>query len=173
MSDIEKSDGQVEAPAEASAPEEYGAGSIKVLKGLEAVRTDWTPLARTVQRELLRRVFSGETEGLTRWVGQLADQVRAGERDDELVYQKRLRRAPKDYTKTIPPHVRAALILGGSPRRISYVITVQGPQPTTMQTAPLDYDHYLSSQLLPAGEGILEMVGTDLKESTNPQLQLL
>ncbi len=38
MSDIEKTDGQVEAPAEASAPEEYGAGSIKVLKGLEAVR---------------------------------------------------------------------------------------------------------------------------------------
>jgi hypothetical protein len=38
MSDIEKSEDQVEAPADAGSPEEYGAGSIKVLKGLEAVR---------------------------------------------------------------------------------------------------------------------------------------
>ncbi|MEO6419775.1 MAG: DNA polymerase II [Polyangiaceae bacterium] len=31
-----------------------------VVRGLEAVRTDWTPLARRVQRELLRRVFAEE-----------------------------------------------------------------------------------------------------------------
>ena len=30
-----------------------------VVKGLESVRTDWTPLARAFQRELFRRVFLG------------------------------------------------------------------------------------------------------------------
>ena len=30
------------------------------MKGLEAARTDWTPLARSFQRELYRRVFLGE-----------------------------------------------------------------------------------------------------------------
>ena len=31
-----------------------------VFKGLEAVRSDWTPLARSFQRELFRRVFAEE-----------------------------------------------------------------------------------------------------------------
>ena len=46
-----------------------------VIRGLEAVRTDWTPLARRVQRELLRRVFAGEPfagwlEGVARDLAQ-------------------------------------------------------------------------------------------------------
>ena len=35
-------------------------GHDLVFKGLESVRTDWTPLARSFQRELYRRVFQGE-----------------------------------------------------------------------------------------------------------------
>ena len=35
-------------------------GQELVFKGLESVRTDWTPLARRFQRELYRRVFVGE-----------------------------------------------------------------------------------------------------------------
>ena len=35
-------------------------GHDLVFKGLETVRTDWTPLARQFQRELYRRVFMGE-----------------------------------------------------------------------------------------------------------------
>lgn len=148
-------------------------GHQAVIKGLEAVRTDWTPMARTFQRELLRRVFSLELDNLCDWVRTTTDEVRAGRRDSELVYTKRMRRAPEEYTKNIPPHVRAALILGGTPRRISYVVTTKGPQPVTMQTAGLDYDHYLTNQILPAGEGILKMVGIDLKEFTSAQMQLL
>lgn len=148
-------------------------GHQAVIKGLEAVRTDWTPMARSFQRELLRRVFSLQLDDLCDWLQTMTDDVRAGRRDSELVYTKRMRRAPDEYTKNIPPHVRAALILGGTPRKISYVVTTKGPQPVTMQTAGLDYDHYLTNQLLPAGEGILKMVGIDLKEFTSAQMQLL
>jgi DNA polymerase-2 len=35
-------------------------GDDLVFKGLETVRTDWTPLAQTFQRELYRRVFKRE-----------------------------------------------------------------------------------------------------------------
>ena len=31
-----------------------------IFKGLESVRTDWSPLAREFQRELYRRIFLGE-----------------------------------------------------------------------------------------------------------------
>ena len=67
-----------------------GEGTRLVFKGLEAVRTDWTPLARRFQRELFRRVFAGEP--YAEWVRRLSGQLFGGELDGELVYRKRLRR---------------------------------------------------------------------------------
>lgn len=58
-----------------------------VLKGLEAVRRDWTPLARRVQVELLRRVF--EDEPFEEWLRELTRDLRAGRLDAELVLRKR------------------------------------------------------------------------------------
>ncbi|HVY44310.1 MAG TPA: DNA polymerase II, partial [Minicystis sp.] len=80
-----------------------------VIKGLEAVRTDWTPLAREAQRELVRRILEGEP--WQAWLSGLAADVLAGRVDDKLVYTKRLRRELDAYAADgdgAPAHVRAA-----------------------------------------------------------------
>ncbi|MFP4596831.1 MAG: DNA polymerase II [Persicimonas sp.] len=143
-----------------------------VVKGLEAARTDWTPLAREFQLELLRRVFADELDGIAEWVKEQVRDVREGRRDDGLVYTKRLRRHPDEYTNT-PPHVAAAQIKGGNPRRISYFITRAGPQPQGMVDAPLDYEHYVDRQLQPAAENILEAIGINFERLAARQVWLL
>ena len=145
-----------------------------VVKGLEAVRTDWTPLARRFQRELLRRVFLGEE--FKDWVSELSNQLRAGQLDDELTYHKRLRRDQTEYTKTTPPHVAAARLLekhtGHRVRDIDYVITTRGAQPIALQSAPIDYEHYVHKQLAPAGDTVLRFVGTSFLKLGGRQLSL-
>lgn len=141
-----------------------------VVKGLEAVRTDWTPLARGFQRELFRRVFLGEP--WRDWMRDLAIAVRAGEHDEELVYRKRLRRRIEQYEKNVPPHVQAAKKLGHPVREVRYVITVRGPEPVELPHAALDYDHYLERQLAPAADAILPFLGEDFAGIAGNQLRL-
>src|SRR5690606_4197328 len=100
-----------------------------VFKGLENVRTDWTQLAKDFQLELYRKIFAGED--YQDFVRATAAAVQAGERDDELVYRKRLRRHLHEYQKNVPPHVQAARKLqqlAGQPLRrgdwIEYLITL-------------------------------------------------
>ncbi len=79
-----------------------------VFKGLETVRTDWTPLAQQFQQELYLRIFNRQP-----YQDYVRDYVRrtlAGELDELLVYRKRLRRQLDDYQRNVPPHVRAARI---------------------------------------------------------------
>jgi DNA polymerase-2 len=143
-----------------------------VVKGMEAARTDWTRLARDFQLELFRRIFDDELDGIAEWVKAEVRAVREGRRDNELVYTKGLRRHPDEYVNT-PPHVAAALIKGGNPRKISYFITHRGPQPVGMVDAPLDYEHYIDKQLQPAAQGILEEIGIDFKRLASRQVWLL
>ena len=55
-----------------------------VVRGLEAVRTDWTPLARQVQKEPLRRVFFDEP--FEAWLEQVARDVAGGRLDRERLF---------------------------------------------------------------------------------------
>jgi len=134
---------------------------IKIkFKGLETVRTDWSPLARECQKELYRRIFFDEP-----WEDYLRDTVAdlyAGKLDHKLVYKKRLRRKLEDYTKNVPPHVQAARKLGRAERHIEYLITPQGPEPLLLfeQSSSLrpDYEHYIEKQLAPVADGILHFL---------------
>ncbi|QKJ85800.1 DNA polymerase [Paramixta manurensis] len=153
-----------------------------VFKGLETVRTDWTPLAQVFQQELYRRVFRQEPyqDYIIETVRQLLD----GELDDQLVYKKRLRRPLKEYERNVPPHVRAARIAdeyhqklgrpllyqnGGA---IRYVMATSGPEPLEARQTPLDYDHYLTRQLQPVAEGILPFLEDDFATLITGQLGL-
>ena len=53
-----------------------------VVRGLEAVRRDWTPLARRTQLELLRRAF--DDEPVDEWLLGLVRDLRSGKLDEEL-----------------------------------------------------------------------------------------
>lgn len=149
---------------------ETGEGEKVVIKGLEAARTDWTPLARRFQRELFDRVFHDQP--WREWMIQLASEVRAGQRDEELVYRKRIRRALDDYQKNVPPHIQAARKLGRKVKEIRYVITRQGPEPAELPHGQLDHEHYLQKQLAPAADCILPFLGTTFADVAGTQMSL-
>jgi DNA polymerase II len=152
-------------------------GGQLVIRGLEAVRTDWTPLAREAQRELLRRLFSNEP--WEAWLLALRRSLLAGELDAQLIYRKRLRRGVEGYAST-PPHVKVARQLaeaeplGSAPtHEVEYVITTRGPEPLALRSAPIDYSHYLDKQLAPAIDVALGLLGTSFDQIAGSQLRLI
>ena len=143
-----------------------------VFKGLESVRTDWTPLARTFQRELYRRIFLGEP--FEAYVRDTLEGMLAGEHDEALIYRKRLRQSVEAYTRNVPPHVQAARKLGRRVRWVRYVITTSGPEPVEDGRAPPrpDYDHYRDRQLAPAADGLLHFLDTSFDAITDRQMAI-
>jgi len=153
-----------------------------VFKGLETVRTDWSPLAQRFQQELYRLVFNRQPH--REYVRDYVRRTLAGELDELLVYRKRLRRGLGDYQRNVPPHVRAARLADahndrlGRPRQyqnggwISYLITRAGPEPLEALHSPIDYEHYLSRQLQPVADAILPFVQDDFARLLDPQLGL-
>lgn len=136
------------------------------IKGMEAARSDYTPLAQNFQRELLTLLFSdAPPETLERFVREFTASLTAGRLDDQLVYKKILRRPAQEYEKGAPPQVRAARLLGWTRQkgRIQYLMTTQGPQPLSIRHAPIDYAHYVQHQLLPVWQSLAE--AADLGDS--------
>lgn len=147
-----------------------------VIRGLEAVRTDWTSLARGAQRELFRRVFAGEP--WQQWVLTLRRELEAGKHDAELIYRKRLRREVADYASEAP-HVRAAKLAAeaasegeATATEVEYLMTVNGPEPVNALTSRLDYAHYVDKQLAPALDVALRLLGTSFEREAGEQLSL-
>ncbi|WP_413675121.1 DNA polymerase II [Massilia cellulosiltytica] len=153
-----------------------------VFKGLETVRTDWTPLAQAFQQELYGRVFRGEP--YEDYVRDYVARTLRGDMDEQLVYRKRLRRPLVEYERNVPPHVRAARaadefhVRQGRPAQyrnggwIRYVMTTAGPEPLeTLDTSrtPIDYEHYLTKQLEPVADGILPFMNDSFTRLTSPQ----
>ncbi len=145
-------------------------GDKLVVKGLEAARTDWTPLARDFQRELFKRVFHDLP--FEEFVRDTADALRSGELDEQLIYKKRIRRALDEYQKNVPPHIQAARKLPKSGRSIRYVITRNGPEPVDALESLPDYQHYMDKQLAPAADGILQFLDTSFSAITDAQMQM-
>lgn len=139
-------------------------------KGLESVRTDWTPLAREFQRELYRRIFFDEP--YEDYVREVAAGLMDGQFDDKLLYRKRLRRKLDEYTKNVPPHVQAARKLGKEKSWIAYAITTNGPEPAEDLQSPFDYAHYLDRQLAPVADGILHIFNKTFEQLTGNQLEM-
>jgi len=153
-----------------------------VFKGLETVRTDWSPLAQRFQQELYQRIFHRQPHG--EYVRDYVRRTLAGELDELLIYRKRLRRRLDDYQRNVPPHVRAARLADdyndrqGRPRQyqnggwISYLMTVAGPEPLETRSSAVDYDHYVTRQLQPVADAILPFVGDDFASLVDGQLGL-
>jgi len=140
--------------------------------GLEAVRRDWSRVARRFQRELLTLVFHDEP--VADFVRGFVADLRAGRFDAELAYRKAIRKPLAEYTKTTPPHVKAARKQAGAAGRIvTYVVTRSGPESVGETTAPPDYDHYVTQQLKPIADAVLRFVGgPDFDDLTGARRQL-
>ncbi|MGY3569502.1 DNA polymerase II [Vibrio paucivorans] len=153
-----------------------------VFKGLESVRTDWTPLSQRFQQHLYHLVFHDQP--VEQYVREFVEDTLAGKFDNELSYQKRLRRKLHEYQKNIPPQVRAARMADeinaqlGRPLqyqnrgRVEYLITVNGPEPKEYLKSAIDYQHYIDKQLKPIADAILPFIGLDFARLSEPQLGL-
>ncbi len=164
--------GMITGPSSGESP--HSGNYQLVFKGMEAARTDWTPLARDFQRELFRRIF--QNEPFEEYIRATKDDLLDGKLDQQLVYRKRIRRKLADYQKNVPPHVQAARKLPDSKSSnrnwISYVITHTGPEPADYLQSTPDYDHYLEKQLAPAADGILHFLDTSFDTINDNQLQM-
>ncbi len=148
-----------------------------VFKGLENVRTDWTRLAKDFQEQLYSKVFNGED--YLDFVRETVADVLAGKRNQDLIYNKRLRRHLHEYEKNVPPQVQAArkyVQLTGKPIRrgdwIAYVITTSGAEPIAAQQSPLDYQHYVDKQLMPVADSILHFMEQNMTALVDTQMSL-
>lgn len=122
--------------------------------GLEFVRRDWTALAKTFQLTLLEKIFAKEE--VADYVKKFVADVKKGKHDDLLVYRKAIRKDLSEYTKTTPPHVKAARKLKELKSNIiEYYITINGPEPVEIHKSKIDYDHYIEKQIKPIADTVL------------------
>lgn len=159
-----------------------GMDSQLIFKGLETVRSDWSPLAKQFQQKLFSMIFA--KQDVRQYVKGVIADTYSGKLDNQLHYRKRLRRRLSHYIKNIPPHVKAARLADFNNKKhgkslryqskgwITYVITVNGPEPVEYLKHPIDYDHYVEKQLRPVAEGILPLVGLSFSKIAQSQLQL-
>ena len=91
-----------------------------------------------------------------------------------MVYKKGISKRLEDYTKNVPPHVRAARILDQLDGKIvGYVMTTAGPEPVQKKSgAAYDYDHYSEKQLAPIADMILRFFDLDYRSLTKGGRQL-
>ena len=153
-----------------------------LFKGLESVRSDWSPLARDFQKELYRRIFLDEP--YEDYIKLMVQQLGDGIFENELVLRKRLRRKLKDYTKNIPPHVQAARKAEDIRRQrelpslyqsggwIEYIMTINGAGPRQYRESAIDYEFYIDRQLTPIADSILVFKSSSMDKILNNQIGL-
>jgi DNA polymerase II len=149
-------------------------GGKLVVVGLEAVRRDWPDLAHRLQEGMLERLFTGRDPAP--FVRELVAELRAGARDVELVYVKRVRKGALERYEANAPHVQAARKAGRVPGGvIRYVMTRTGPEPVLPGRplpAAIEHGHYVEKVVRPVAESILEVLGSSFDEALGAPQQL-
>jgi len=153
-----------------------------LFKGLETVRSDWSPLAREFQQVLYKKIFLGET--VEQYVKQTVASIEDADNEPRLVLRKRLRRKLADYVKNVPPHVQAARkaeqirrenklpSLYESGGWVEYVMTTNGPEPRQYRQSPIDFDFYIDKQLAPIADSILVFKQSSMAKILDRQIGL-
>jgi len=133
------------------------------ITGLEAIRGDWTEAAQEFQRELLNKVF--HKEEITSFIKSYIKKINSGSLDSKLIYRKSIRKELHEYTKTTPPHVKAARKLEKLESNIiEYYITSDGPEPIQKHKHKIDYEHYIEKQIKPIANQILVLFGKNFDD---------
>lgn len=153
-----------------------------MFKGLETVRSDWSPLARDFQQVLYRKIF--EEQPYEEYIKELVSDLQEGKYETELVLRKRLRRKLADYVKNVPPHVQAARKAEEIRRErnlpnmydsggwVEYIMTSAGPEPRQYRQSPIDYDFYIDKQLAPIADSILVFSSSSMDKVLDRQIGL-
>ena len=147
------------------------------LVGFEAVRGDWSELAKETQARVAEVVLkTGSVEEAVKHVREVISRLKKGDFDvKELTIWKTLTRPPSRY-EARQPHVTAALIMMRHGIRvepgmkIGYVI-VKGSGPLYTRAKPyflakkeeIDVEYYIDKQVVPAALRILGYFGVTEK----------
>lgn len=139
--------------------------------GMEAVRGDWTPLAKKFQKELLMRVFTHQKVDI--FISQFVKDLKKGKYDTFLVYKKSLRKPLKEYIKIQPAHVKAARqVKSFKGRVVHYVYTSEGVEPLELMKGSYNYEHYIQKQIKPIADSVLGFLGLKFDELLSGQKSL-
>ncbi|MGV8150945.1 MAG: DNA polymerase II [Candidatus Woesearchaeota archaeon] len=131
--------------------------------GMEFVRSDWTDLAKKFQTELFEKVF--KKEETSEYIRKFVSDLRNGKYDNMLIYKKNINKPLSEYTKTTPPHVKAARQLKKlTSNQIQYIITTEGPEPVEKLIHKPDYEHYIEKQIAPIADTILSVSGQNFND---------
>ncbi len=142
--------------------EKNGKEELEIV-GLEAIRGDWTEAAQEFQKELLIKAF--HKEPIEKFIQDYIKKIKSGKLDSQLIYKKSIRKNLNDYTKTTPPHVKAARQLDSLDSNIiQYYITTKGPEPIQKLKNKLDYEHYIEKQIKPIANQILHLVNKEFED---------
>jgi DNA polymerase-2 len=147
-------------------------GSKEVLEvvGLEAIRGDWTEAAQGFQKDLLMKIFHREDPQA--FVKKFVSDLQKGKMDESLVYRKSIRKELAEYTKTTPPHVKAARKMKELEGNIiEYYVTTDGPEPLSNLKHKIDYEHYVEKQIKPIAQSILDLLGLKFEEIVEGERQ--
>ncbi|THV05329.1 DNA polymerase alpha catalytic subunit [Dendrothele bispora CBS 962.96] len=158
------------------------------VKGLDMKRREYCELSKTVSQFVLDKILSGEPTEITveqihEYLTTVGENVRQGNyKLDSFVIHKRLGKNPEEYPKSDgQPHVQVALKMkakGGTARAgdvIPYIFCLpEGEQTAKTGQAnrahhrdelrradsdlKIDYDYYLSQQVLPPVERLCEPI---------------
>mgnify|MGYP000390650937 FL=1 len=83
-----------------------------------------------------------------------------------------------------PPNVQAALkaeaeqskyerpVLYQPGMHVSYIMTVNGPEPVEYRRSAIDYEHYIEKQIMPVVDGILCFLDDSFEALTSQQVDL-
>src|SRR3989344_3978075 len=131
--------------------------------GLEFIRSDWTELSKKFQNELLDKVFHNKE--VTNYIKKFVKDLKSGKYDELLVYKKNIRKELVDYTRSTPPHVKAARKMKKlDSTKIEYIMTEDGPEPIQNLKHKIDYEHYIEKQIKPIALQVLTLLGKDFDD---------
>jgi len=152
-------------------------GRIDIV-GFEAVRGDWSEIAKEVQENVAKIVLeTGDTKKATDYVRSVVLELKQQKIPlEKLVIWKTLTKSLDEY-EVNAPHVTAAKKMIGlgfkveKGDKIGYVIT-RGQTPISSRAAPyfmaklsdIDVDYYVKHQIVPAAMRILEYFGVSEKQ---------
>ena len=149
-----------------------GAAARLEFVGLEAVRRDWTPLARRFQRELLDRVFHDRP--VDDFVRDFLAALRAGElrrparvQEGRPKVSRRLHQDDARAREGRPQADRAA-----APHHRIRHDRRSAPSPSDEPRGALDYEHYVEKQLEPIADAVLRFLGLHFADLVGRPRQL-
>ncbi len=146
-------------------------GTLKIV-GFEAVRRNWSLLAKEVQEKVLQLVLSDKKEEALAYVREIISQIKSGLIGlDKLVLKTQITRDLESYS-SIGPHIQVAKKLQSQGEQITpgylvkYIIgkgqgIVRERAVPYLEAKDYDANYYVDKQVLPAVVSILEVVGYD------------